>query len=401
VSEDNLPMKGVRVLDLATFLAGPFCGTILGEFGAEVIKVEQPKVGDPLRKFGTIAETGEALIWLTESRNKKSITLDLRQPEGADILKRLVSESDVLIENFRTGTLEKWGVGWETLKAINPKLVMLRITGFGQTGPKARDPGFARIAHAFSGLSYLAGEPDGGPLMPGSTTLGDYLSGTYGALGVLMALRVAERSGEGQYVDIGLYEPVFRFLDEMASVYAYNGYVRERMGADTVNVCPHSHYPTKDGKWIAIACTNDRMFARLANVMQQPELAQPDRFEAVAVRLDNRAEVNRIVTKWTSSLDQVDVLELCRQGEVPSGPIHNVADIFADPQYKARENLVKFPHDGIGEITMPGVMPRLSATPGRIRHLGPALGENIDDVLGGLLGIPSEAITALREKGVI
>jgi crotonobetainyl-CoA:carnitine CoA-transferase CaiB-like acyl-CoA transferase len=401
VSEDNLPMKGVRVLDLATFLAGPFCGTILGEFGAEVIKVEQPKVGDPLRKFGTIAETGEALIWLTESRNKKSITLDLRQPEGADILKRLVSESDVLIENFRTGTLEKWGVGWETLKAINPKLVMLRITGFGQTGPKARDPGFARIAHAFSGLSYLAGEPDGGPLMPGSTTLGDYLSGTYGALGVLMALRVAERSGEGQYVDIGLYEPVFRFLDEMASVYAYNGYVRERMGADTVNVCPHSHYPTKDGKWIAIACTNDRMFARLANVMQQPELAQPDRFEAVAVRLDNRAEVNRIVTKWTSSLDQVDVLELCRQGEVPSGPIHNVADIFADPQYKARENLVKFPHDGIGEITMPGVMPRLSVTPGRIRHLGPALGENIDDVLGGLLGIPSEAITALREKGVI
>jgi crotonobetainyl-CoA:carnitine CoA-transferase CaiB-like acyl-CoA transferase len=401
VSEDNLPMKGVRVLDLATFLAGPFCGTILGEFGAEVIKVEQPKVGDPLRKFGTIAETGEALIWLTESRNKKSITLDLRQPEGADILKRLVSESDVLIENFRTGTLEKWGVGWETLKAINPKLVMLRITGFGQTGPKARDPGFARIAHAFSGLSYLAGEPDGGPLMPGSTTLGDYLSGTYGALGVLMALRVAERSGEGQYVDIGLYEPVFRFLDEMASVYAYNGYVRERMGADTVNVCPHSHYPTKDGKWIAIACTNDRMFARLANVMQQPELAQPDRFEAVAVRLDHRAEVNRIVTKWTSSLDQVDVLELCRQGEVPSGPIHNVADIFADPQYKARENLVKFPHDGIGEITMPGVMPRLSVTPGRIRHLGPALGENIDDVLGGLLGIPSEAITALREKGVI
>ncbi|MFT5392718.1 MAG: crotonobetainyl-CoA:carnitine CoA-transferase CaiB-like acyl-CoA transferase [Gammaproteobacteria bacterium] len=401
MSEDNLPMKGVRVLDLATFLAGPFCGTILGEFGAEVIKIEQPKVGDPLRKFGTIAESGEALIWLTESRNKKSITLDLRQPEGAEILKRLVSESDVLIENFRTGTLEKWGVGWETLKAINPKLVMLRITGFGQTGPKARDPGFARIAHAFSGLSYLAGEPDGGPLMPGSTTLGDYLSGTYGALGVLMALRVAERNGEGQYVDIGLYEPVFRFLDEMASVYAYNGYVRERMGADTVNVCPHSHYPTKDGKWIAIACTNDRMFARLANVMEQPELAQPDRFEAVAVRLDNRAEVNRIVTKWTSNLDQVDVLELCRQGEVPSGPIHNVADIFADPQYKARENLVKFPHEGIGEITMPGVMPRLSATPGRIRHLGPALGEHIDDVLGGLLGIPSEAIAALRDKGVI
>lgn len=401
MSEEKLPLSGVRVLDIATFLAGPFCGTILGEFGAEVIKVEQPKGGDPIRKFGTITESGEALIWLTEGRNKKSITLDLRQPEGAEILKKLVAEADVLIENFRTGTLEKWGVGWETLREINPKLVMLRVTGFGQTGPKARDPGFARIAHAFSGLSYLAGEPDGGPLMPGSTTLGDYLSGTYGALGVLMALRVVERSGKGQFIDIGLYEPVFRFLDEMASAYAYNGFVRERMGADTVNVVPHSHYPTKDGKWIAIACTNDRMFTRLATAMGQPELAGSGRFGTIKRREASRAEVNKVVADWTSSMNQSAVLEICHAGEVPSGPIHNIADIFKDPQYAARENLMKFPHDTMGEITMPGIMPRLSETPGRVKHLGPALGEHVDDVLGSLLGMSDAERSALREKGVI
>lgn len=401
MTEEKLPLSGVRVLDLATFLAGPFCGTILGEFGAEVIKVEQPKGGDPLRNFGTIPPGSDALIWLTESRNKQSLTLDLRQERGAEILKRLVAESDVLIENFRTGTLEKWGVGWETLKEVNPKLVMLRITGFGQTGPKARDPGFARIAHAFSGLSYLAGEPDGGPLMPGSTTLGDYLSGTYGALGVLMALRVAEKQGVGQYIDIGLYEPVFRFLDEMASVYAYNGYVRERMGADTVNVVPHSHYPTKDGKWVAIACTNDRMFARLANVMEQPELANDDRYGKVAARLAERPQVNAIVAGWTVSLDQADVLERCRVGEVPSGPIHNVADIFEDPQYAARENLIKFAHDVVGEITMPGIMPKLSETPGRVKTLGPSLGAHVDSILTDLLGISEAEVTSLRKDGVI
>lgn len=401
MSEDKLPLSGVRVLDVATFLAGPFCGTVLGDFGAEVIKIEQPGSGDPMRRFGTIAESGDALIWLTEGRNKKSITLDLRSEEGAAVLKKLVAHSDVLIENFRTGTLERWGVGWEDLKAINPKLVMLRITGFGQTGPKAKDPGFARIAHAFSGLSYLAGEPDGPPLMPGSTTLGDYLSGTYGALGVLMALRVVERTGEGQYIDIGLYEPVFRFLDEMASVYAYNGFVRERMGADTVNVVPHSHYPTKDGKWVAIACTNDRMFSRLADVMGQPELAAPEKFGRVEARLEQRAEVNAVVTAWTNSLDQAQVLKLCLEGEVPSGPIHNVADIFEDAQYAARENLIKFPHAALGELTMPGIVPKLSATPGRVTHLGPSLGEHNEEVLTEIAGLASDEVDKLRDKGVI
>ena len=397
------PMDGVRVIDVATFLAAPFCGTLLAEFGAEVIKVEQPGAGDPLRRFGTASasDTGDSLIWLQESRNKKSVTLDLRRPEGADLLKRLAAVSDVLVENFRTGTLERWGIGWEALREVNPRLVMVRITGFGQTGPKARDPGFARIAHAFAGLSYLAGEPDGPPLMPGSTTLGDYLAGTYGALGALMALRTVERTGEGQYVDIALYEPVFRYLDEMAAAYAHTGYVRERMGADTVNVVPHSHYPTADGKWVAIACTNDRMFKRLADAMEQPGLAAPDRYGPIASRLASRADVNRMVAGWTASLDQAEVLARCAAGEVPCGPIHSVADLFADEQYAARGDLLAFDDERAGRVTMPGVFPFLSATPGRVDHLGPPLGAHVEEVFGGLLGLGEAEVARLRAEGVI
>lgn len=395
------PLEGLRVLDLATFLAGPFCSTILAEFGAEVIKIEQPGAGDPLRKFGTITDCGDSLVWLQEARNKQCITLDLKSPKGKEILEHLVRESDVLVENFRTGTLENWGIGWEHLHEINPRLVMLRVTGYGQTGPKARDPGFARIAHGFSGLSHLAGEADGPPLMPGSTTLADYLSGTYGALGVMMALRSLDNTGIGQYIDIALYEPVFRFLDEMAPAYAHTGFVRERMGADTVNVVPHSHYPTGDDKWIAIACTSDKMFARLANAMSAPELANEDQFGLIKARLAQRAEVNRIVGAWTASLPQDELLAVLKAGEVPSGPIYNVADIFADPQYEAREDLVTMGDERIDSITMPNVFPVLSRTPGTVEHLGRALGADNDHVLGKLLGMSAEIRAQLRDEGVI
>jgi crotonobetainyl-CoA:carnitine CoA-transferase CaiB-like acyl-CoA transferase len=395
------PLEGLRVLDLATFLAGPFCTTILAEFGAEVIKIEQPGSGDPLRKFGTITECGDSLVWLQEARNKQCITLDLKSPKGKEILEQLVRESDVLVENFRTGTLEKWGLGWEHLHAINPRLVMLRVTGYGQTGPKARDPGFARIAHGFSGLSHLAGEADGPPLMPGSTTLADYLSGTYGALGVMMALRSRDESDIGQYIDIALYEPIFRFLDEMTPAFAHSGFVRERMGADTVNVVPHSHYPTADGKWIAIACTSDKMFARLADAMNAPELANEDRFGLIKNRLEQRPEVNRIVGEWTANLPQDEVLTILKTGEVPSGPIYNVADIFADPQFLARNDLLTMGDARIDSITMPNVFPLLSRTPGRVDHLGRALGADNDAVLGDLLGIDEQGRQALRDDGVI
>jgi len=395
------PLDGIRVLDIATFLAAPFCSTVLGEFGAEVIKVEQPGVGDPLRKFGTPHACGDSLVWLSESRNKKSITLNLRDADGAALLKRLVAESHIVVENFRTGTLEGWGLGYEDLKAVNPRIIMLRVTGYGQTGPKAREPGFARIAHAFSGLSYLAGEAGGKPLMPGSTTLGDYLAGTYGALGVLMALRVAEQTGEGQYVDIGIYEPVFRYLDEIAPAYEQTGFVRERMGADTVNVVPHSHYPTGDGHWIAIACTSDKMFARLARAMDQPELAEDARYAATPARLEHRQQVNDIVSAWTSSLGRDAVLARLREGEVPSGPIHSIADIFEDPQFAARENIVRVGDHRADPIAIPATMPLLSATPGGVDSLGPALGEHNEEIYDGLLGLEPGERAALARRGVI
>ena len=395
------PLEGLRVLDLATFLAGPFCTTLMAEFGAEVIKVEQPGSGDPLRKFGTPTDCGDSLVWLQEARNKKCVTLNLKEPRGKALLERLVQESDVLVENFRTGTLEKWGLGWEHLHAINPRLIMLRVTGYGQTGPKARDPGFARIAHAFSGLTHLAGEADGPPLMPGSTTLADYLSGTYGIIGVLMALRSRDQTGVGQYIDIALYEPVFRFLDEMAPAYAFNGYVRNRMGADTVNVVPHSHYPSADGKWIAIACTSDKMFARLADAMDAPELASPERFGLIAKRLEQRPEVNRIVAEWTSSLPQEELLAKLKAGEVPSGPIYDVADIFADAQYQAREDLIEMADERNNSITMPGVFPKLSRTPGSVQHLGRALGADNGEIFGELLGLGDGERKSLEDDGII
>ncbi|MCZ6532392.1 MAG: CoA transferase, partial [SAR324 cluster bacterium] len=272
------PLAGIRVLDIATFVAAPFAAAALGEFGAEVIKIEQPGVGDSLRRLGTYSDAGDTYWWLSDARNKKCITLDFHKPAGVDLFKRLVAQSDVVVENFRPGTLEKWGIGYEDLKAVNEGLIMLRVSGYGQTGPKKHEPGFARVAHAFSGLTYLVGTPDTPPLAPGSNTLADFLSGTYGAYGILLALRARDKSGKGQVVDIGLYEPMFRYLDEMAPVYQKTGYVKERVGTGGGHAVPHNHYPTGDGKWVAIACTNDKMFARFAQVMGRPELAGEDMY---------------------------------------------------------------------------------------------------------------------------
>ena len=245
---DALPLKGIRVLDIATIIAAPFCATVLGEFGADVIKLEHPEGGDGLRKFGTPSMRGDTLTWLSESRNKRSMTIDLRTPEGADVFRKLVAQADVLCENFRTGTLEKWGLGWEALKAINPRLVMLRVTGYGQTGPYKDRPGFARVAHAVGGIAYLAGMPKGTPVTPGSTTLGDYMTGLFGCLGVLMALRYRDLTGEGQFVDAALYESVFRCTEELAPAYGMYGVVRERAGSSHNDFAvPHGHFSTKDG----------------------------------------------------------------------------------------------------------------------------------------------------------
>ena len=395
------PLSDIRVLDVATFIAAPFCGTILSDFGAEVIKVEQPRVGDSLRRFGTPTECGDTLVWLSEARNRESVTLDLRQPEGAELFKRLVADTDVVLENFRPGTLEKWGLDYETLAAINPRLVLLRVSAYGQTGPRASKPGFARIAHAFSGLAYLSGEPGRPPVVPGSTSLADYMTGMWGAIGVMVALRHAAATGQGQVIDIGLYESIFRVLDEIAPAYARYGYQRERMGPDTVNVVPHSHYETRDGAWVALACSNDRMWERLATAMDKPELAHDPRYAKTTARAERRAEVNGIVAQWVGSLPFADVLAACEAAEAPVSKLNSIADIFADPQYAARGNLMSVDDPRIGPLVIPAALPAMSLTPPSFRNTGPELGAANAAILGGRLGLDPAALDALAARGII
>lgn len=396
------PLSDLRVLDCSSFVAGPFATAILAEYGAEVIKVEPPAGGDPFRRFGTASGRPDAtLAFLSEARNKHCITLNLKDPRGADVFRRLAAESDVVCENFRPGTLERWGLGYDALSKANPGLVMLRITAYGQDGPYRDLPGFARIAHAFGGLTYLAGMPGETPVTPGSTSLGDYMSGLFGVIGVLVALRQREKDGRGQQVDIGLYESVFRVLDELAPAYAKTGKVREPEGPGTVNACPHGHFPTGDGGWVAIACTSDKMFERLARVMGRPELAGPEAWGPVARRLAERERVDGLVADWTRSMPRDEVIGRCRAGQVPCGPINTIADIFADPHYKARGNLLSLVDALAGEVVVPATPPRLSRTPARAEWLGRSLGADTDAVLERLLGLSPETIAELRRDGVI
>lgn len=400
-NENASALEGIRVLDIATFVASPFCATLLGEFGADVIKIELPAAGDPVRKFGSPSECDERLLWLSESRNKRCITLDLRKIEGAELFKQLVSKSDVVCENFQPGTLEKWGIGYDVLKDVNSQLVMLRVSGYGQTGPYKNRPGFGRIANAFGGISFLAGYPDRAPVTPGSATLPDYLAGLFGAYGVLLALRHRDRTGEGQMIDIGLYETIFRILDELAPAYDKHGYVRQRMGPGTVNVVPHSHYPSRDGRWIAIACTSDKIFERLAKLMGCPEVAGDGKYGTFAKRDANREAVDQMVTDWTSRHARAELLRLCEEGQVPCGPVYAIDEIFEDPQYAARENILRAHDERIGDLAIPNVVPRLTGTPGKVKWLGRGLGEHNKEIYGDMLGLSDQRLNELTDKGVI
>lgn len=393
-------LDDIVVLDLGTFIAGPFCATLLAEFGAEVIKVESPNGGDSLRRFGTDTEVGDTLIWLSESRNKKCITLNFRDERSRPILRQLVEKCDVIVENFRPGVAEKLGLSHAEIQAINPRAVFVRISAYGQTGPDRMKPGFARIAHAFSGLAYLAGEPGRVPVTPGSTSLADYASGLYGALGALIALHARERTGIGQYVDLALYESIFRLLDELAPAFQQSGKVRERMGPNTVNVTPHGHFQSSDGHWIAIACSNDKIFARLAQAMGQPDLASDSRFGQKVQRLAATDEINDLVTKWVGANSGAEIRRLCDDHEVPSSQLFSIADIFENPQYAAREN-IKTLTSRIGDLAVPNVVPRLSDTPGGIDWLGAALGEHNTEIYQGLLGMSDQDLAAYLEIGVI
>ncbi len=390
------PLDGIRVLDLASFIAGPYAATILGEFGAQVIKVEHPDGGEAGRRFGMATEIENlSLFFQSENRNKVSVTMDLKDPDDQARLKELARRSDVLIENFRPGTLEKWGLAPEVLHALNPALIILRVTGYGQDGPYKDRPGFARIAHAVGGLTALAGMAGGPPVTPGSSSLADYFSGMYGALGVLLAARVAERTGKGQVIDVALYESTFRILDETATVYAWNGTVRGREGRMTRQACPHGHFQCADGGWVAIACTSDRMWDRLArNVLDRADLA--DRFPKTADRLAERDLIDGTVEAFTMAHPMAEVVRLCTAGDVPCGPVNTIADIFQDPHFAARGAMEVHDHPDLGPITVPATFPRLSDTPGGIDSLGPELG-NWNKELADLLADAAEIRAKDRE----
>ena len=396
------PLRGFRVVDVGNFLAGPYAAAMMGEFGAEVLKVEHPIGGDPMRRFGTPTSRHDATLkWLSESRNKKSVTIDLRQSEGVQLFLRLVEKSDVLIENFRPGTMEEWGLTWAALSEANPRLVMLRVSGYGQTGPYRRRSGFAHIAQAFGGLNYLAGFPGETPVLPGTVPLGDYIASLYGAIGIMVALRHRETTGRGQIIDVGIYEAIFRMMEEIASVYGVAGKVREREGSGSFVAAPHGHFRTRDDKWIAIACTTDKMFERLSVAMGQPQLSSSGLYGDQRKRLAARDTVNAIVIEWVASLDRDEVLRLCLEEEVPVGKVNSIADIFEDEHFQARGNLARIIDGELGEVVVPGVVPTLSRTPGRITNLGPSLGNATDQVMRELLGLTAAELQRLHQHKII
>jgi crotonobetainyl-CoA:carnitine CoA-transferase CaiB-like acyl-CoA transferase len=400
MSDEKKPLSGIRVLDIACFIAAPHAASIMGEFGADVIKVEHPNGGDPWRRYGTQTELpDQSLAWLNEARNKKSITLNLSKPEGADLLKKMIKDADVVCENFRPGTLEKWGLGWDVLKKINPGLILLRVSGYGQTGPYKNRPGFARIAHAYGGLTYLSGLPGETPVTPGSTSLGDYMTGMNGCIGIMMALRHRDESGLGQVIDCALYESVFRALDEIAPRYAKDGFVREPEGTGTLNACPHGHFPSGDGKFLAIACTTDKMFERLSVAMNRPDLLET--YGDQKDRLSGREVVLAEVEEWTRSMPRDHVIDICTENGVPAGAVNSIADIFEDPHFKARKTMTKVYVEKVGEVTVPNVFPTLSVSPGEIKTLGPSLGQDNMSIFKDEIGLSENEIKNLKEDGVI
>ena len=369
------PLEGVRVVDAATILAGPFAASVLGEFGADVIKVEQPGVGDPMRRLGTAGPDGDTWWWLSDTRNKESVELDLRTAEGAESFRSMVDQADVLVENFRTGTMERWGLGFESLRERNQRLIQLSVSGYGRTGPLATTAGVARIAGSFTGMAHLTGEVDGPPNLSGSSGLADYLAGLYGALGVLLAIRSREATGRGQLVDIALYDGIARILDELVPVYVATGLGRERMGSETHRSVPHSNYRTVDGQWLTIACTNDRMFDGLAGAMGRTDLLDDERFATNTARIANRELVNMVVGDWVAVTPVDNVVAGCESAAVPVGLVQTVDAYLAHPQVAARDSVVTVEHPTVGPVSVPGVVPRLLETPGAIRRLGAVLGE--------------------------
>ncbi|KVD87664.1 CoA-transferase [Burkholderia ubonensis] len=393
------PLDGIRVLELGQLIAGPFAGRMLAEFGADVIKVEPPGTGDPLHKWRMLHD-GTSVWWAAQSRNKTSLTLDLRTPEGQDVIRRLAADADVLIENFRPGTLEGWGLGWDALSAINPGLIMLRVSGYGQTGPYRDRPGFGVIAEAMGGLRHLTGEPGRTPVRVG-VSLGDSLSGLHGLIGVLLALRHREQQGgSGQVVDVALYESVFNMMESLLPEYAVFGAVREAAGSSLPGVAPTNAYRCRDGRYALIAGNGDSIFRRLMALVGRPDLGDDPALARNDGRVSQVERIDAAIGAWTALQDRDDVLAALNEARIPAGRIYDVADIAADPHYHARGMIVDDTLPDGTPVRVPGIVPKLGATPGRITRPAPTLGEGTDAVLDSL-GIDAATRDDWRARGVI
>jgi crotonobetainyl-CoA:carnitine CoA-transferase CaiB-like acyl-CoA transferase len=393
------PLNGVRVIEIGTLIAAPFAARLMGEFGAEVIKIESMGQGDPLRKWRKLHE-GTSLWWYLQSRNKKSLSLNLKSPEGIEIVKRLAESADVLIENLRPGALEKLGLGWDVLHALNPQLTLVRISGYGQSGPYRDRPGFGAIGEAMGGIRYTTGTPGSPPARVG-VSLGDSLASMHAVMGALMSLlRVKTGQGDGQIVDVSLVESVFNLMESLVPEYDMLGHVRERSGGALPGIAPSNTYPTADGAYVVIAGNSDPIFKRLMQTIGRPDLGEAPEFAQNDGRAAQSEMLDAAISAWSSSLPINDVLQALEQAEVPAGRIYNVADIVADPHYQAREMILDAQLPGGTHVKMPGIVPKLSETPGSVNWQGPALGQHTDSVLGDL-GMTAADIAQLKTDGVV
>nr|WP_170008646.1 CoA transferase [Bacillus fonticola] len=397
---DTQPLEGMKVLELGSLLAGPFAGRLLADFGADVIKIEAPDRHDPMRQWGK-EKDNVGLWWPIQSRNKRSITLNLRDEKGQELFKKLVTEVDVVIENFRPGTMEKWGVGYETLSSINPRLIMVRTSGYGQDGPYSKRAGFGSVAEAMGGLRNVTGFPDRPPSRVG-ISIGDTLAALFATIGCLTALHEREKSGKGQVVDTAIYESVFSVMESMIPDYLLAGHIRERTGNLLPGIAPSNIYPTEDETYVVIGANADGVFRRLATAMDRPELAEDEKFATHVKRGENQIELDELIEGWTKTLSAEVVLEKLEIHGVPAGKIYNAKDIVSDPHYLAREMIVNVDHPQLGNFPMPGIVPKLSRTPGKIKSAGAeTVGKNNGDVYRHMLDLSEEDIRSLREEGII
>ena len=391
------PLKGIKVIELGTLIAAPFCSRILAEFGAEVIKIESPDGGDQLRQWRKMYE-GTSLWWYVQSRNKKSLTLNLRLAEGQEIVRKLAQEADIVIENFRPGALEKWNIGWEQLSAINPRLIMVRLSGYGQTGPDRDKPGFGVIGESMGGLRYVTGYADRPPVRLG-VSIGDSIAALYGVIGAMMALQHRHASGRGQMVDVALYEAVFSMMESLVPEFDVLGFVRERAGNALPGIVPSNTYPTQDGKFVIIGANNDAIFKRLMNAMGRSDLADDVQLATNAGRVPRTAEIDAAIGAWTAAHDLEVVLKALDGVDVPAAKVYDVADIVSDAQYLARDMIEQHQLPDGKPVKLPGIVPKLSDTPGATEWIGPKLGEHTGEILRGL-GYDTAAQQALKARGV-